>query len=149
MLSQPIGYQLTRRWFDYSREHPEAVTPNHTALYSWLVEANKANGWAASFGCPSARAMQGMGVRRYETFKKAFDDLVGFGFVEVIVAGNNQHSERRVALLLNSKALQRPAGVQLELSLRIVQSRTKQSPKAVQAIPFDLFSEVSKTVSCD
>ena len=147
MLSLPIGYELTSKWFEYAREHPGRVNTNHTALYSWLVEVNKGNGWAAAFGCSSAQAMQGMGVKRYETFKKTFDDLVAFGFVELVSTNTNQYSEKKIALLKNSKALRRPIGVQLELPLRVVLKRKTPNPKAALShLPQDLFSESFKTV---
>ena len=150
MLSLPIGYELTSKWFEYAREHPGRVNTNHTALYSWLVELNKGNGWAAAFGCSSAQAMQGMGVKRYETFKKTFDDLVAFGFVELVSTSTNQYSEKKIALLKNSNAVRRPAGVQLTLSLRTPIKRKAPNQKAnLSPFPQDLFSESFKTVSYD
>ena len=148
MPSQPIGYDLTRQWFEYARAHPDAVSPNHTALYQWLVELNRANGWAAQFGCPTAQAIQGMGVKRYETFKKTFDDLVAFGFVVVVSCGSNQYTEKKIVLLKNSKAVRASLWVQLELPLRISNRRKSTGLKSaeVSGKQYHLFSETCKPI---
>ena len=151
MPSPPIGYELTRQWFEYASTHPDEVSPNHTALYQWLVELNRANGWAAQFACPTAKAVQGMGVKRYETFKKTFDELVAFGFVVVVSAGGNQYTEKKIALLKNSKAIRANLWEQLELPLRISNRRKSAGLKSAQATcsQTSLFGETCKPVGCD
>ena len=34
------GYELSRKWFDWSFENPELVSPSHTAIYFFAIEVH-------------------------------------------------------------------------------------------------------------
>jgi hypothetical protein len=129
MYTQPPGYELTSQWFAFAKANTDKVNPLHTALYLWLVERNKGMSWRRCFPSPASETMAGICVKRYETYKKALDDLVSFGFVQVVSASINQHSSNIIALLKNSIAPSDRLGIQLKLALK-VSSHYKYTKKA-------------------
>ncbi|MCF3107285.1 hypothetical protein LL912_00700 [Niabella sp. CC-SYL272] len=98
------GYDLSRNWFDWSFENPEMITPTHTALYFFIIEHCNRLGWKRKFGLPSKMTMDAIGVKNHKTFKKAFDDLVEWGFIIVVEKSKNQYSANIIALVKNTKA---------------------------------------------
>lgn len=101
------GYSLSRQWFDFAFENPEKVTPTHGILWFWLIELNNRLGWKEKFGLPTAYSMDAIGVSNYRTYKKAMDDLIKWGFVILIAKAKNQHTASIVALVKNTKAIQK------------------------------------------
>ena len=99
------GYSLSRSWFDFCFENPEKVRPNHTALYFFCIEHCNRLGWKKKFGLPTSMAMEAIGIRSYNTYKKALDELVEFGFIEMVEKSKNQYSSNIVALSKFDKAL--------------------------------------------
>ena len=99
------GYQYSRAWFDFAFANQGMVSPTHTALYMWFIELNNRMGWADNFASPASSAMSAIGVKSYASYKKAFDDLVNFGFVKIIVASKNQYQACVIALSKNNKAV--------------------------------------------
>lgn len=98
------GYELSRNWFDWCFENPELITPGHTALYFFIIEHCNRFGWKEKFGLPTQMAMDAIGIRNWRTYKKAFDDLVDWGFIKVIEKSKNQYSATVIALVKNTKA---------------------------------------------
>lgn len=92
------GYELMRRWFDFAFENQDKVCPSHTAMFAWFVELNNRMGWAEKFGSPASQTMSAIGLKSYNTYKKIFDELVGFGFVKVVSESKNQWSSCIIAL---------------------------------------------------
>lgn len=112
MMDKPkknTGYTLSRQWHDFAFEHQGKVRPSHAALYFWLIELNNSLGWIEVFGVPTLHSMAAIGVSSYKTYKKAFDDLVAWGFVEVLEKSKNQSTTNLVtlknAIVINTKAL--------------------------------------------
>lgn len=101
-MTQQTGYEYSRDWFDFAFDNPDRVRPVHTALYMWLVELKNRLGWPDKFGCPATQAMQACSVT-YKTYKCALDDLVEFGFVDVVTESKNQHQSTIVALVKFTK----------------------------------------------
>jgi hypothetical protein len=91
------GYQLTRRWFDFSFDKKEAK-PQHTALYCWCVELNNRLGWKEEFGLPTLATMEGLSIGNKNTFLDTLKDLVEWQFIEVIQESKNQNSSRIIRL---------------------------------------------------
>jgi hypothetical protein len=102
--NQLNGYELSRNWFDWCYENPDLINPNHAALYFFIIEHYNRLGWKEKFGLPYQMAMDAMGIKSYKTYKKAFDDLVKWGFIKIIKESKNQYSANVIALVKNTKA---------------------------------------------
>lgn len=98
------GYDLSRAWFDWCFENPEKISPNHTALYFFIIEHCNRLGWKKKFGLPTQMAMEAIGIKNWRTYKKTFDDLIDFGFIELLEKSKNQYSANIVAIVNNAKA---------------------------------------------
>ncbi len=98
------GYELSRNWFDFCFENTDMISPNHTAIYFFAIEHNNRLGWKNKFGFPTGMAMDAVGIRNYRTYKKAFDDLVDWGFFKLLEKSKNQYSANVIALVKNTKA---------------------------------------------
>jgi hypothetical protein len=105
------GYELHRNWFDWAFENPEKVTPGHTAVYLFAVEWCNRLAWKDKFGFPSQMAMDAVGIRKHETFSKYFNDLIVWGFINLIQKSKNQYSANIISLKSavpkNGKALEK------------------------------------------
>jgi hypothetical protein len=99
------GYELSRNWFDWCFENPEKIKPNHTALYFFAVEHCNRLGWKKKYGMPTTMAMEAIGIKSYNTYINTLNDLVEWGFVEMIQRSKNQYSANIVALSNFDKAL--------------------------------------------
>ena len=98
------GYELSRKWFDWCFENPERISPNHTALYFFVIEHCNRLGWKAKFGLPTTMVKEAIGIRSYNTYINTLNDLVDFGFVVMIEKSKNQYSSNIVALSNFDKA---------------------------------------------
>ena len=99
------GYELSRNWFDWCFENPEKIKPNHTALYFFAVEHCNRLGWKKKYGMPTTMAMEAIGIKSYNTYINTLNDLVDWGFIEMIQRSKNQYSANIVALSNFDKAL--------------------------------------------
>jgi len=99
------GYSLSRQWFDFCFENPEKIRPNHTALYFFIIEHCNRLGWKDKFGLPTTVTMEAIGIKSYNTYKKTLEELISFGFVEMIEKSKNQYSANIIALSNFDKAL--------------------------------------------
>lgn len=97
-------FKLMRDFWDFAFENPELIKPNHCALYAFTVEHCNRLGWKLKFGLPASMVLDAIGLKSYSVYKKTFDELVNFGFIEVLEYSRNQHSSNIVALKENSKA---------------------------------------------
>jgi len=98
------SYDLSRKWFDWCFENPERISPNHTALYFFIIEHCNRLGWKAKFGLPTTMVKEAIGIRSYNTYINTLNDLVDFGFVVMIEKSKNQYSSNIVALSNFDKA---------------------------------------------
>ena len=98
------SYELSRNWFDWSFENPEKISPNHSALYFFIIEHCNRLGWKEKFGLPTTMAKEAIGIRSYNTYINTLNDLVQFGFINLIEKSKNQYSSNIVALLNFDKA---------------------------------------------
>lgn len=99
------GYELSRKWFDWCFENPELVKPIHTALYFFAIEHCNRMGWKEKFGLPTEMTKAAIGVKSWHTYIAAFDDLVEWGFFNLIERSKNQFSSNIIALIKYDKAL--------------------------------------------
>ena len=98
------GYELSRNWFDFCFENPEKVKPNHTALFFFAVEHCNRLGWKEKFGFPTEMAKDAIGIKNYRTYINTLNDLIDFGFIEMIEKSKNQYSANIIAIVKNTKA---------------------------------------------
>jgi hypothetical protein len=103
-MNELNGYTLMRDLFDFSYENPEKINPNHIAMYAFIVEHCNRLGWKKKFGLPTEMTKDAIGIKNYRTFRKTFDDLVDWGFIELIQKSKNQYSANVIALVKNTKA---------------------------------------------
>jgi len=103
-MSQLNSYELSRNWFNYSFDNPEKVKPIHSAIYFFAIEHCNRLGWKQKFGFPSQMVMEAIGVKNWRTYSKALNDLVNFGFIEMIEISKNQYSSNIIAIVKNTKA---------------------------------------------
>jgi hypothetical protein len=101
------GYTLSKQWFEFVHETKENITPIHGALYFWIMELNNQLKWKEVIGLPTRYSMEIIGVKSYQSYKRALDDLVRWGFIRLVAKAYNQHTCNQVALVLKAKAEQK------------------------------------------
>lgn len=101
---QTTGYELSRNWFNWAFENPEQNTATHTALYMWIIEKWNRLGQKEKFGLPTSEAMEAIGVKSYNTYKKVFNDFVSWQFIILVQESKNQYTANIVALSNFNKA---------------------------------------------
>jgi len=121
------GYELSRKWFDFAFENPEKIKPSHTALYFFIIEHSNRLGWKKKFGLPTTMAKDAIGIRSYNTYINTLNDLVDFGFIELIEKSKNQYSSNIVALSNFNKAQYKA------LDKALIKHSTKQLESTVQS----------------
>ena len=126
------GYELSRQWFDFAFEHPNDITPVHGVLYLFIVEHCNRMGWKEKFGLPTTMAKEAIGVRSYNTYKNALEDLVSWGFVIMVERSKNQFSSNIVALSKFDKATDKATDKALDKAL--IKHGTKQRESTRQSI---------------
>ena len=103
------SYELSRAWFDFAFEHPEKISPNPAAIYFFAIEHCNRLGWKKKFGFPTQMAMDAIGIKKHQTYIKYFNDLVEWGFFELVQKSLNQYSANIIsiksAMPKNGKAL--------------------------------------------
>jgi hypothetical protein len=121
------SYELSRVIFDYSFENPTVLKPNHFAVYFFAVEQCNRLGWKKQFGFPSSFAMEATGIKSYNTYTKALNELVDLGFIEMVERSRNQYQSCIIALSKFDKALDKA------LDKANVKHLTKQRESTVQS----------------
>ena len=97
-------YDLSRNFWDFAFENPSKIKPTHCALYFFAIEHCNRLGWKEEFGLPTSMVIEAIGIKSYSVYKKTFDELVEFGFIEVAQYSKNQYSSNIIALKENCKA---------------------------------------------
>lgn len=97
-------YELSRNWFDWCFENTDLIKPSHTALYFFAIEHCNRLGWKDKFGLPTQMAMDAIGIKNWRTYSATFDDLVSWGFIEILERSKNQYSATVIAIAKNTKA---------------------------------------------
>ena len=98
------GYLYSRYWFDFRFENPDLCRCIHSELYLYIVDKWNRLGQKEKLGLPTEKTMEVLNIGSYNTYKKALNDLVVFGFIKVIVNSSNQHTSKVIALSKNDKA---------------------------------------------
>jgi hypothetical protein len=91
-------FALSRRWFDFCFKNPDKVRPSHTAIYFFAIEHCNRMGWKRKYGFPTTMVMEAVGIKSYTTYKQTLDELVDWGFIEMVERTKNQYSSNIIAL---------------------------------------------------
>lgn len=97
-------FELNRTFWNFAFNNPEKIKPTHCAIYYFALEHCNRLGWKHKFGFPTSMVLEATGIKSYSVYKKTFDELVSFGFFEVIEYSKNQYSSNIIALKENDKA---------------------------------------------
>lgn len=97
-MSDLNHYTLSRNFWDFAFDNPEKISPNHCAIYYFAIEHCNRLGWKEKFGFPSQMTMDAVGIKKHSTYKRYFDDLVDWGFFELIQQSKNQYSANIIRL---------------------------------------------------
>jgi hypothetical protein len=92
------GYELSRKWFDWSFENTDLISPTHTAIYFFAIDHCNRLGWKEKFSLPTHYAMEAIGIKKVQTFTKHLDDLVKWGFIEMVQKSKNQYTANIITL---------------------------------------------------
>mgnify|MGYP000880603929 CR=1 FL=1 len=128
------GYSLSRQWFDFCFENPEKIRPNHTALYFFIIEHCNRLGWKDKFGLPTTVTMEAIGIKSYNTYKKTLEELISFGFVEMIEKSKNQYSANIIALSNFDKALDKALDKAVICSIKKSESTIQSTGESISSI---------------
>jgi hypothetical protein len=134
-------YTLSRNFFNWSFENPEKIKPSHIALYFFCIEHCNRLGWKQKFGLPTTMAKEAIGIRSYNTYIETLNELVEFGFIQLIEKSKNQHSSNIVALSKFDKAHNKA------LDKALIKHSTKQSESTQQSIDSINKQETSKQIT--
>jgi hypothetical protein len=120
-------FKLYRNFWDFAFENPEKIKPNHIAIFSFAIEHCNRLGWKKKFGLPSTMTMEAVGIKSYNTYITAFNDLVEFGFIDLIEKSKNQYSSNIIALSDFNKANDKA------LDKAFIKHTTKQDESTIQS----------------
>lgn len=121
------GYEYSRNFFDWAFENPDINTPNHTATYMWIIDKWNRSGQVQKLVLPSSESMAAIGVKSYNTYIKVLQDLIEFGFIEMIQKSKNQFTANIIALSNFDKALDKA------LDKAMIKHTTKQHESTIQS----------------
>jgi hypothetical protein len=131
------SYDLSRDWFDWSRENPEKIKSGHCALYFYCIDLCNRLGWKDKFGLSTDHAKEATGIRNYKTYASVLNDLVDFGFLKLVEKSKNQYTANMVALVKTDKAHTKAQS----------KAKHKQQPKQVQSnVSIDKPKNINKTI---
>lgn len=121
------GYEYSRNFFDWAFENPDINTPSHTATYMWIIDKWNRSGQVQKLVLPSSESMAAIGVKSYNTYIKVLQDLIEFGFIEMIQKSKNQFTANIIALSNFDKALDKA------LDKAMIKHTTKQHESTIQS----------------
>lgn len=121
------GYELSRNWFDWAFENPDLNSPTHTATYMWIIDKWNRSGQVKKLVLPSSESMAAIGVKSYNTYIKVLQDLISYGFIEMVQKSKNQYTANIIAISEFNKALDKA------LDKAMIKHATKQSESTIQS----------------
>jgi hypothetical protein len=148
MNEQLNTFELSRKWFNYGFDNPDKIKPIHSAIYFFAIEHCNRLGWKRKFGFPSQMVMEAIGVRNWRTYSKGLNDLVDFGFIDIIETSKNQYSSNIIAIVKNTKAptkaldkaLQKHSTKQGQSTVSINKQTNKEQITINEQLKEDLFN---------
>jgi hypothetical protein len=120
-------FALSRRWFDFCFKNPELIRPSHTAIYFFAIEHCNRMGWKRKYGFPTTMVMEAVGIKSYTTYKQTLDELVNWGFIQMVERTKNQFSSNIIALSFFDEAYVKATDEALDKALLKHASKQHQS----------------------
>jgi hypothetical protein len=121
-------FKLLRDFWDFAFENPEKISPNHCALYGFIINHSNRLGRKQKIGLPTEMAKDAIGIKSYKTYIQTLSDLIDWGFIEMLEKSKNQYSSNIIALVnfteANTKAYDKAMLMQ---QLKQVQSTTQSN----------------------
>ena len=99
------GYQLTRQWFSFRFENSHKVSAAHTEFYFYLLDRWNRFGQKDIFSCPRILTMEVLGIGSQNTYKRIYQDLIAFGFLEEVSKACNRYKESSYVRLSKTDTL--------------------------------------------
>jgi hypothetical protein len=99
------GYQLTRQWFSFRFENSHKVSAAHTEFYFYLLDRWNRFGQKDVFSCPRILTMEVLGIGSQNTYKRIYQDLIAFGFLEEVSKACNRYKESSYVRLSKTDTL--------------------------------------------
>ena len=90
--TKPTGYTLTRAFYAEVGENKDMqtrCTAHHHSLYTWICELSNRYPDREVYDLPRDYTMAMSFIGSPSTFKKCLDDLVQWGFIEIVQIGRN------------------------------------------------------------
>lgn len=97
-------FDFNRAWFNHAFDNPD-VRPVHHAIYYFAIELNNKLGWKDQFDFPSSQAMEATGIKSYNTYIKAFREIVEWNFFILYRKSQNQYQANIIGLSKIDKSL--------------------------------------------
>lgn len=98
-------YNLSRDWFEFLYSNNDKCKHIHTVLYFYILDLWNKLWQKEKFWLPTQMTMEMLGIWSYNTYKKAYDDLVKRWFIKEVNKSTNQYSSRIIAMSKYDKAL--------------------------------------------
>ena len=98
VMADLTQFDLSRAYWDFAFANPELVKATHAAIFFFAMEHRNRLGWKEKFGMPTSMALDAIGYKDYEGYKRCFNDLVSWGFFILIQASKNQYSSCIISL---------------------------------------------------
>jgi hypothetical protein len=98
-------FKLLRDFWDFAFENPEKISPNHCALFCFIINHSNRLGRKEKLGLPTEMAKEAIGLKCYKRYIKTLTDLIDWGFIVMLEKSRNQYSSNIVALVYYDKAL--------------------------------------------
>lgn len=98
-------FTLSRNFWNFAFENPEKINPWHSAIYFFALEHCNRLGWKEKFWFPSQMVMEAIWIKNWRTYQKYLQDLVEWWFIKMIEKSKNQYSSNIIAIVKNTKAL--------------------------------------------
>lgn len=117
-----------KKWFEWTFNNPEKITPTHTALYFFCIYVQKSFGNKEKFTLNSSVAMESLGIASYNTYNKTLNDLIKWKFIKEITRAKNQYQNSCFALSNFDKAQYKA------LDEALLQSGDKQKVTSVKIV---------------
>jgi len=99
------GYQLTRQWFSFRFENSHKVSAAHSEFYFYLLDRWNRFGQKDVFSCPRILTMEVLGIGSQNTYKRIYQDLIAFGFLEEVSKACNRYKESSYVRLSKTDTL--------------------------------------------
>lgn len=142
------SYDLSRSFWNFAFEHPSKMKPIHCSIFFFAIEHCNRLGWKNEFGLPTSMVIEAIGVKSYSVYKKAFDDLVNFGFFKVIQYSKNQYSSNIIALQESSKANTKALGKALSKHASKQRQSTIESTVSIDKQYINNTNQRTHTTKC-